>query len=213
MAIKRKSQLQADITANGTLAAGEKTILSEMVESYEDIFSNLTTVQRDAISSPSTGLIIYNIDTDKYEYWNGSEWFGIGQNLATPITVKVNLSSSEILNLHTTGKQLVAAYGAGYAAIPSSCAYRLTAGGTPYSGSYFVYLRSVNSPSTSDAFLSLASAMINSASDKSGSLPANTGTGIDAIVENDALELKASSAISSGNGTLTVWVTYSIIVY
>lgn len=211
MAVKDKTQLGTDISGS-TFSAGQQVILNDIVDSYEDIFASVTTAQRNALT-PTTGLIVFNTDTSRYEYWNGSEWFGIGQNLATPITVKVNLSSSEILNLHTTGKQLVAAYGAGYAAIPSSCAYRLTAGGTPYSGSYFVYLRSVNSPSTSDAFLSLASAMINSASDKSGSLPANTGTGIDAIVENDSIELKASAAISAGDGTLTVWLTYSIITY
>lgn len=211
MAVKSKVQLQTDI-AGSTFAAGEQVILDDIVDSYENVFSSVTTAQRNALT-PSAGDIVYNTDNDRYEYWNGSTWFGIGQDLSTPLTVKVDLSSAEILALDTVPKVLVSAYGSGYAIMPTSIAYRLTAGGTPYSGSYFVYLRSTTSPSVSDAFTSLSSTMLNAAANRSGCLPSNTGTGIDAIVENGSIELKSSAAISAGNGTLTVWLTYCIIVY
>lgn len=216
MAIKTKAQLQADITANGTLTAGEKTILSEMVESYEDIFANLTTVQRNAISSPSTGLIIYNIDTDRYEYWNGSAWFGIGQDLSTPLVVKVDLSSAELLALDTVPKSVAVAAGAGYALMPISIAYRYTYATAGYAGMFTnIFLKcTTKAAGSSTAFLAIPKTnLLAATSNRSGGLPTNTGTGIDAIVDNDGLELKADGTVTTGGGTLTVWVTYSIIVY
>lgn len=210
MATKTKTQLQTDIGAS-TFTAGQQTILDDIVDSYEDVFSHVTTVQRDALT-PSAGDIVYNTDNDRYEYWNGSAWFGIGQDLSTPLVVKIDISSAELLALHTTGKTVASAPGIGYALVPISMVYRFTYGSVAYTGGYSIGLKSA-SASTSNPFTTLTSTVINAAANRSGSLPANTGTGIDAIVENDALELKSSGAISTGDGTLTVWVTYTIIVY
>lgn len=210
MAVKSKTQLQTDISAS-TFAAGEQVILDDIVDSYENVFSHVTTVQRDALT-PSAGDIVYNTDNDRYEYWNGSAWFGIGQDLSTPLVVKIDISSAELLALHTTGKTVASAPGLGYAIVPISLVYRYTYGSTAYTGVYNIALKSA-SKTTSDPFTVLVSTLINSAANRSGSNPANTGTGIDAIVENDALELKSSGAISTGDGTLTVWVTYTIITY
>lgn len=210
MAVKSKTQLQTDI-AGSTFTTPQQTILNDIVDSYEDVFSHLTTVQRDALT-PSTGQIIYNTDNDRYEYWNGATWFGIGQDLSTPLVVKVDLSSADLLALNIVPKTIAAAPGAGYAIVPISLVYRYTYGATEYTGAYTIALKSA-SKTTSDPFIIITSTAINSSGNRSGSSPANTGTGIDAIVENDALELKSSAAISSGDGTLTVWVTYTIIVY
>ena len=216
MAIKSKTQLQADITANGTFAAGEKTILSEMVESYEDIFANLTTVQRNAITSPSTGLIIYNIDNDRYEYWNGSAWFGIGQDLSTPLVVKIDISSAELLALDVTPKAVASAAGSGYALMPISISYRYTYATAGYAGTFTnIFLKcTTKSAGSSTAFLGIPKTnLLAATSNRSGGVPTNTGTGVDAIVDNDGLELQADGTVTTGAGTLTVWVTYSIIVY
>lgn len=210
MAVKSKTQLQTDISAS-TFAAGEQVILDDIVDSYENVFPQMTTVQRDALT-PTTGQIIYNTDNDRYEYWNGTTWFGIGQDLSTPLVVKIDISSAELLALDTVAKTVAAAPGIGYAIVPISCMYRYTYGSVAYTGSYNIGLKN-SSSSSSNIFLQLSQTLINSGANRSGSLPANTGTGIDAIVENDALELKASAAISTGDGTLTVWVTYTIIAY
>lgn len=216
MAIKSKAQLQADITANGTLTSGEKTILSEMVESYEDIFANLTTVQRDAITSPSTGLIIYNIDTDRYEYWNGSEWFGIGQNLASPIVVKINISNAAMLTLDSVPVSIAAAYGSGYALIPSSVAYRYSYASAGFAGTFtnlFVKC-STKAASSSTSFAVIPKTnLLAATSNRSGVTGINTGATVDAIVDNDGLEIMADGTVTTGGGTLTIWVTYSIIDY
>ena len=37
----------------------------------------MTTAERDAIPNTSTGETIFNSDTDKVEYWDGTKWYGI----------------------------------------------------------------------------------------------------------------------------------------
>lgn len=208
MAIKTKAQLAIDIAAS-TFSAPQQVILGDMVDSYEDIFPQLTAVQIAALT-PSAGDIVYNTDTDRYEYWNGSAWFGIGQDLSTPLVVKINLSSADLLALNGTPITVASAIGAGYALVPISLAYRYTHVSADYAGGNVVLCNS--SSSTTDSFLSLTNITLRT-SNKSGSLPANTGTGINAIVDNDDLVLKATAALTTGDGSLTVWVTYSIIAY
>ena len=41
------------------------------------LFAPMTTTNRDSISSPAEGLMIYNRDTHQYEYYNGSSWIGM----------------------------------------------------------------------------------------------------------------------------------------
>ena len=42
----------------------------------------MTTANRDAISSPATGLSVYNTSTNTNDYYNGSAWLNVGQVLA-----------------------------------------------------------------------------------------------------------------------------------
>lgn len=41
------------------------------------LIPRMTTTQRDAISSPATSLLIFNITTNQYEYFEGTVWVGI----------------------------------------------------------------------------------------------------------------------------------------
>lgn len=38
----------------------------------------MTEVQRDAIGTPATGLMIFNTDEGEHQFWNGSTWRGLG---------------------------------------------------------------------------------------------------------------------------------------
>ena len=210
MAIKSKVQLASDIAAS-TFTAPQKTILGNMVDSYEDIFSQLTTVQRDALT-PTTGLIIYNTDNDRYEYWNGVAWFGIGQDLSTPLVVKIDLSSAEILALDTTAKIVAVAAGAGYALIPTQVVSRFTYGSAQYAGSFNIVLKSTTVTTSNPMFL-IDGAQIKAAANRSSLATVQSSSSYNAVIENDSLELKSTGAITTGDGTLTVWVTYSIITW
>ena len=51
------------------------------------LIPRVTTTQRDAISSPATGLLIYNTSLSALQFYNGSSWASVGSGAAT-ITVK-----------------------------------------------------------------------------------------------------------------------------
>lgn len=207
MAAKSKTQLGIDIAAS-TFTAPQKTILSDIVDSYEDIFAQLTTVQRDALT-PTAGLIIYNTDSDRYEYWNGSAWFGIGQDLSTPLVVKLNLTSADLLSLNTTPITVASAIGVGYALVPISMAYRFTYVSADYAGGNVII---INAGGGTNSYAAIANNYLRT-SNKSGIIACSTGSSSNAMIENADLQLSATAALTTGDGTLTVWVTYTILNY
>lgn len=207
MSVKSKTQLGVDIAAS-TFSAPQQVILSDMVDSYEDLFSQLTTVQRNALT-PTTGLIIFNTDVATYQYWNGSAWFGIGQDLSTPLVVKINLTSADLLALDVTPIAVAPAIGAGYALVPISMAYRFNYVSADYAGGN-IGIRNVGG--TTNVYATLANNYLR-ASNKSGILSCSTGSSSDAMIDNAGLELSATAALTTGDGTLTVWVTYTVLTY
>lgn len=58
-AVEASAALQVDSTTQGALVP------------------RMTTTQRDAISSPATGLLIYNTTTGRFEFYSGSAWVGL----------------------------------------------------------------------------------------------------------------------------------------
>lgn len=96
MAVKTKAQLQADIdsliTTNGTGAitgAILNSILEDYKDSYQDYINLYTTVQRDDLAALPTPYIIYNTDNERFEYYNGSDWQGIGKTRnESPLFIK-----------------------------------------------------------------------------------------------------------------------------
>lgn len=46
------------------------------------LIPRMTTVQRDAIASPATGLLIFNHESNAFEYYNGTDWAGISSTAA-----------------------------------------------------------------------------------------------------------------------------------
>ncbi len=46
--------------------------------------SVLTTVQRDALASPSNGLVIYNTTTGTLQFYSGGAWYDVGTSTPTP---------------------------------------------------------------------------------------------------------------------------------
>lgn len=136
----------------------------------------LTTTQRDAISSPATGLIVYNTTNTRYEYYTGSTWAAIISNGIT--SVGITLPSE----LSVSGSPLVA-----NGTISASWA----------SQNQNLVFSSPNGSSGSPAFRALAAADIpNLPASKitSGTLPVGQGgTGAASL-----------NGILKGNGTGTV---------
>lgn len=214
MAVKTKAQLAADIAALGSTysEAAVEALLTDMVDSYNNLIAQVTTAQRNALT-PTTGLVVYNTDTNRQEYWNGTAWFAVGQNISTPQTVKIDLTSAQILALHTTPTTVAAAPGVGYAIAPVGLVWKFTYGSVQYTdggGSNDIALRA-STASYANRCGGVPQASIKAAANSSGPVSILVGSGINAIVENDSFVLAANSAFSAGDGTLTVWVTYSVI--
>lgn len=211
MAVTSKAQLTLDIAAS-TAAADVQLVLQDMVDSYEDIFASLTTVQRDLLT-PIAGLIIYNTDNTRYEYWNGTTWFGIGQNLSSPLTIKIDLSAANLQTLFSVPFTLIPAQGVGYSILPQTYAYRYTYGTAPYD-----FNTSIDIFFDTLGFSGSIGSMVKESFESSSSSGCNTFNGgggtVNALIDNKALVLQAyNNDPTTGDGTLTIWITYSIIVF
>ncbi len=67
----------------GTTTPDNSALLELYSTSHGFLVPRLTTTQRNAISSPATGLLIYNLDNQRFEYFNGTQWIGIISSVAT----------------------------------------------------------------------------------------------------------------------------------
>lgn len=122
-----------------------------------------------------------------------------------PFTVKVTVVSAEILQLFTTPKTLVAAPGAGFMILPVNVTYFLHAGGIVYATTTDLNLSLNGSIDTT------ASGLLSSAADKI-EVRSPVFTNNNAVAVNAALKLACLSANpTAGNGTLTVYITYTIV--
>ena len=92
---------------------------------------NLTTTERNAISSPETGAIIWNTTTSAINQYNGSAWEATDTNTQADITGKLNLSggamTGTITNFTSTG---IDDNAAGALAITIDSNEQVTMGGT-----------------------------------------------------------------------------------
>ena len=160
----------------GTTTPDNSAILELYSTSHGFLVPRLTTTQRNAISSPATGLLIYNLDNQRFEYYNGTQWIGVVSSVAT---VPFNLIST---GTNTTATMTV-----------GSGASILLGGGAIESNIF------KGTGSVSDA-VDLATAEVN------GVLPiANGGTGLSTTPTNGQLLIGNGSGytlstLTAGNG-------------
>lgn len=94
MAVQTKADLKATIDSQivpgGELDALElNAILNDMVDSYEDIIQEYTTVQRDALT-PFEGQKIYNTTSNRLEYYSSSKWLPCSQKETVTLDASTN---------------------------------------------------------------------------------------------------------------------------
>lgn len=221
MSVKSKTQLASDITTNIGPDYDEtalKTVLTDTVDSYQDLFQSLTTAQRDAIATPSAPNVIYNSDNSRLEYYNGSQWLPIGQyagSSSNVYTSKITLSAAQVLDLPNTPVELIAAPGSGYVINVINILFKMSFGSTAYD--YTQDARIKFESAAIGEYIGIVSQLtINNTSDASNYWTQGGVVTQDNLVEDDAVVIQGVTtspvAPTTGDGTLTLWVTYSIVL-
>ncbi|MFN3782018.1 MAG: hypothetical protein ACK4SO_07570, partial [Candidatus Kapaibacteriota bacterium] len=75
----------------GTTTPDNSAILELYSTSQGFLVPRLTTTQRNSITAPATGLLIYNTDNQRFEYYDGTQWLGVVSSITT---VPFNLIST-----------------------------------------------------------------------------------------------------------------------
>jgi len=85
-----RAMVSADVPnplALGAASADASAILDLTSTTKGVLTPRMTTTQRDAITSPATGLLIYNTTTNAHNFYNGSAWTAIGSGgFTNPMT-------------------------------------------------------------------------------------------------------------------------------
>jgi hypothetical protein len=111
--------------AIGTTTDAASALLNVSSTTKGILIPRMTTAQRDLISTPATGLQVYNTSSNTFDYYNGSTWGGIGggstdtTSLSNRINLKLNISDTsamlkpylDTLQAHNT--RIIAAGGGG----------------------------------------------------------------------------------------------------
>jgi hypothetical protein len=122
------SDVGADITP-----ADLRTFNDALIDDYQEEVQQLTTAEITALT-PTNGLLVYNTDLAKYGYYNGSAWkyFLTEIPVAEIQTIKVTVTSAEILDAYDTPVELIPAPPAGFYIDPISIMLRFDYNTTPY---------------------------------------------------------------------------------
>jgi hypothetical protein len=123
-------------------------------------------------------------------------------------TVTVNVSSSEILNINTTPKTLVAAQGANTVIVPVSIVAVYTYGTAAYSSSFLKVYETATYASASASICDWNK--LNSTSSINTLLVFTTGTGAGVLTANTDLKLSTAANPTTGDGTLKLIIQYYV---
>jgi len=128
------STLLADNSSGDITPAVMRTMLTNMVESYEDYIPHLTQAQINALT-PTNGQWVYNTDLSLFEAFNGIKWvrFITTDSVQTGLfRKKVLISREELLHANTTPILLLEGQGVGTVIQVLCVLSRFTYGTTPY---------------------------------------------------------------------------------
>lgn len=85
------------VNDNGNNTPDPSAVLDVNSNSKGVMFPRLTEAERDAITDPGLGLLVFNLDICAYQYWNGRNWINVGDFMTlTPPPVPANFSATSI---------------------------------------------------------------------------------------------------------------------
>ena len=132
---------------------------------------------------------------------------------ADTLNIKVDISALQLATLFSVPVTLIPSPGPGFSIIPNTIVYRYTYGSVVYDFASSLYIYHGTKTPTTENFASIGVADITAGSNKSG-LIVRSMANVDAIAENKDIMLAAvTSNPTTGDGTLTIWITYTIITW
>ena len=84
--LKEGLALFTDNAANTNITGSASAVLQANSTTKGFLPPRMTNAQRTAISSPATGLFLYDTTDNEYEYYNGTAWTAIQSKLTNPVT-------------------------------------------------------------------------------------------------------------------------------
>jgi len=87
---------QGGAAINTTGAAADPSAILDISGNSQGVLINrLTSVERNAISSPAIGLLIFNLDCKQFQFWDGTQWVDMMNNPAgsPPVAPVTNAGS------------------------------------------------------------------------------------------------------------------------
>jgi hypothetical protein len=157
-------------------------------------------------STPKEGQLFYNTTTSTLSFGDGVTHLGVQTTDACTCvqTVKVSLSSAQILNSFTTPIELIAAPGAGKVIDVISARYKTTYNGTAYDTNTAGAIRFKGTPG-----ISISLAFAASGISYTSYLPAISSP---FDFENGAIEFGTTVGNpATGDGTIDIYITYTVI--
>jgi hypothetical protein len=181
-----------------------RTFNDALIADYQEEIQQLTQAEIDALT-PDLGQIVFNEDLANYCFWNGSSWKYFvtnGVNLAEIRTVKVTVTSAEILDSHDNPVELLPAPGVNsfYQIINTTIkkSFDTTAYDTNVDGNFTIGSEIVGS--TLDLSFTQTSYVFG------------TGSGSIDDIENQACFFTTETGNpENGDGELVFYITYQIL--
>jgi hypothetical protein len=195
------------VLVGSSTATGSSAIVDIQSTDRGILIPRMTLAQRDAITSPATGLQIYNTDSNVFQYYNGTSWGNVGGTGVTDLTFSgssspftlnsstgtdVNFASGTGINLSLSGNQLTITNSA-----PDQTVSLTGAGISSVTGTY------PNFTITSTEVDGSTTNEIQNLSLSGQSLGISSGTGVTLPVVGITAGTGISTSSTSGNFTIT----------
>jgi hypothetical protein len=139
-------------------------------------------------------------------------WVGLAYGLGVPQTVKVTLSSAQLLDLANTPVDLIAAPGAGLSIVINTFTVKYTYGTVPYDFAGALYCGFSSIIASTTTLANVSNSALATTNNVSGSVFATTFGTTDRLVSNDKLQISTDTNPTVGDGTLTLWISYTTIL-
>jgi hypothetical protein len=197
--------------------AAAPNVSLDLVDTDSGFLPNrLTTAQRNGISNPPTGLLIFNITVGQYEFYTGSAWTQLESGGGPTIqSVSITLSPEDIGASLNNPIMLIEAPGAGAAIVPMPPTYgTYDFQTTAYAidcGIFWGNQNGLQFAIGNYILTSTQSALTDFYSQMTGALMGTSGAALYSQIDNQPLVFETSTLDTLGDSSLSLVLYYTVV--